>query len=280
MMKDMSFFDKLNILGDVISSSNMFIIGIILFIIIGFLFITTNKTNYKSSKRTYLLIYISIITFLIITYKDSLSNMFDYMMNNLFIAVYFPNLAIYFAAIIITNVIVWISMFNFNVSKLIKSINVVVFCIIHYLLILILNIVTEKKLDVFQQSSVYGNKQAFALIELSSTIFIVWIIFLILYKIIKKYITKEETIEVEENTNKNNINKTKAPYVLKQTPSIQNEEKTTDFENLLTLDDYKLLLNMLREKKQEIKEDEVKEQEIDNQNKFMELQALYKSIDS
>lgn len=280
MMKDMSFFDKLNILGDVISSSNMFIIGIILFIIIGFLFITTNKTNYKSSKRTYLLIYISIITFLIITYKDSLSNMFDYMMNNLFIAVYFPNLAIYFAAIIITNVIVWISMFNFNVSKLIKSINVVVFCIIHYLLILILNIVTEKKLDVFQQSSVYGNKQAFALIELSSTIFIVWIIFLILYKIIKKYITKEETIEVEENTNKSNINKTKAPYVLKQTPSIQNEEKTTNFENLLTLDDYKLLLNMLREKKQEIKEDEVKAQEIDNQNKFMELQALYKSIDS
>ena len=158
-MSNMSFLDKIKILGDVISSSNIFIIAIVIFIILGFLFITTNKSNYKSSRKVYILMYLAIILVIFITYNSSLSKMFDYMMNNFFIVVYFPNLAIYLAAIIATNIITWISIFDFKNSKILKIINVVVFCIIHYLLVLILNIITEKGLDVFTQTSIYGNKQ-------------------------------------------------------------------------------------------------------------------------
>lgn len=286
MMSNMSFIDKLKILTDVISSSGIFIVFILLFIVLGFLFITTNKSNSKSSRRVYILMYIAIILFLIITYKESLQEMFDYMMNNFFIVVYFPNLAVYLAAIIATNIIVWVSIFNFKINKIIKTINVVVFCLIHYLLILILNIITEKGLDVFTQTSVYGNKQALALIELSSTLFIIWIIFLVLYKLIRKFIGSEKEILIDKNqaeiNNKilNNINKIDAPYVLKNTQIKNNSQNRNVFDNLLTIDDYKLLLNILKEKKLQQEQEELEKQELNNQSKFMELQALYKSIDS
>jgi len=281
MMSNMSFLDKIKILGDVISSSNIFIIAIVIFIILGFLFATTNKSNYKSSRKVYILMYLAIISIIFITYNSSLSKMFDYMMNNFFIAVYFPNLAIYLAAIIATNIITWVSIFNFKNSKIIKVINVVVFCIIHYLLVLILNIITDKGLDVFTQTSIYGNKQLLALIELTSTLFVVWIIFLVVYKLIKKWLEKQSESSVTENkTILNDINKLESPSTVKGT--IKKEKQKVQapiiYDNLLTLDDYKLLLNILKEQKQR-QQEELARNESDEQSKFMELQALYKSID-
>ena len=62
----------------------------------------------------------------------------------------------------------------------------------NYLLILILSVINKDNLDVFTQSSVYNNKNATALIEMSSVLFLVWILFLVIYKIILSYLTKNE----------------------------------------------------------------------------------------
>lgn len=201
VMSKLSLLDKLKVLSDVTSSSGLFIVAIIFFVILASLLIITNTRTKKISKMTCIAIYgtISIIT--IAFYREQLFEMFDYMMDNFFIAVYFPNLAIYFAAIIATNIILWISIFNRKVTKWIRTINTVMFCIIHYLLILVIYVITTNKLDVFEQTSVYKNENAQALIELSSTIFIVWLLFLIIYKIIRIYQDNqvtEETINHKE----------------------------------------------------------------------------------
>lgn len=184
-MEQLSFSEKLKVLVDVSSSSGICIASIILLLFMAFLFLTTTKQNAKSSKKFYLTIYAVLIISFMGIYSSSLKDMFDYMMNNFFIVVYFPNLAIYLAAIIATNIILWVTIFNFKEDKLLKFLNTFIYCIIHYLLILILNIVTKNKLNVFDQTSVYGNHDALALIGLTSTIFIVWVIFLIIYKIIR-----------------------------------------------------------------------------------------------
>ena len=69
----------------------------------------------------------------------------------------------------------------------------------NYLLALILSIINTEDLDVFTQSSIYGNTRVTALIELSSIIFIVWIIFLVLYKTILIYIRKDYKIKEKRN---------------------------------------------------------------------------------
>ena len=198
MMSKLSLLDKLKVLGDVTSSSGLFIVAIIILIALAALLITTSTKTKKVSRIICVVIYGAIIIASILFYREELFGLFDYMMDNFFIAVYFPNLAIYFAAIIVTNIILWISVFNRKITKWIRTINTVMFCIIHYLLILIMNIITTNKLDIFDQTSVYQNKNAQALIELSSTIFIVWILFLIIYKIIRIYQQNHSVTETEE----------------------------------------------------------------------------------
>lgn len=190
-MTKTSLIDKLNIILEVSKSSKLFIIIIIFIILLAFLALTMNKKSEKSTKKLYLIVYSVITIALLIGYSSSLGKMFDYMMNNLFIIIYFPNLAIYSAAIITSNIIFLVSVFNKKITKLIKNINIIVFAIINYLLALILNIIHTENLDVFTQTSVYGNSNAQALIEFSSTIFIIWIVFLITYKIILNYLNRK-----------------------------------------------------------------------------------------
>lgn len=201
MMSRLSLLDKLKILGDVVSSSSIFVVAVVIMVSLGIILIATSIKAKKLNRVIYIAIYGSIIIVSLIFYREELFNMFDYMMNNFFIAIYFPNLAIYFAAIIATNIILCISIFNKKIPKLIKTVNIVIFCIIHYLLFLTINIVIKSKLDIFSQVSIYQNKNALALIELSSTVFITWILFLIIYKIIRFYQQKKEIEDDEKNEN-------------------------------------------------------------------------------
>lgn len=201
MMSKLSLLDKLKVLSDVTSSSGLFIVAIVILIALAALLITTNTKTKKISRFVYIAIYGAIIIVSILFYREELFELFDYMMNNFFIAIYFPNLAIYFAAIVTTNIILWVSIFNRKITKWIRTINTIIFCFIHYLLILIINIITTNKLDIFDQTSIYENQEALALIELSSTIFVVWILFLIIYKIIRIYQDNQEINPKEELEN-------------------------------------------------------------------------------
>ena len=272
-MKHLSFLDKLKVLVDVSSSSGLCIASIFILLFLAFVMLTTNKKNSKQTKKLYLIIYIILIVVMLIQYSSSLSTMFDYMMNNLFIAIYFPNLAIYLAAIIATNIILWKTIFNFKEDKLLKVVNTIIYSIMHYLLILILNVVNSNGLDVFNNASVYENNDALALIGLSSTIFMIWIIFMVIYKIIRgrqkqyeeKYIKNKQPIRTKLPSNiievavpkrVKEVIKIREEVVPKivQEPSIvdfykQDQDEIEKYENMLTLDDYKTVLQLLKNNK-------------------------------
>ncbi len=217
MMSKLSLLDKLKVLGSITSSSGLFVVAIVILIALAWLLIATSTRTKKVSKFICIAIYGSIILVSLIFYSKELSGMFDYMMNNFFIAIYFPNLAIYFAAIIATNIILWISIFNRNITKWIRTINTIIFCIIHYLLILVINVIITNKLNILDMASIYKNESALALIELSSTIFIFWILFLIIYKIIRIYQQKE--LPAEPLVKKEEIipkNQTSEPVIKKE----------------------------------------------------------------
>ena len=251
---------------------------------------------------------------MIITYHAPLNNLFDYMMNNLFIVIYFPNLAIYLAAIIITNIILWISLFNYKTSENIKRLNIVIYLIMNYLLVLIFNVINKNKLDIFSQESIYKNRNATALIELSSIIFVLWIIFLIIYKIIliylkkdykpkiKKVLVKKEIKKLPENFNNIEIPSYvygNIPTKVKVEPDPKEEKLKQVYEDMLTLEDYKQILEILKNKKRKSKTKKVieekentndlkleklkiellKKQEKEREDtRFTELDNLYRSI--
>ena len=282
--KELSLFFK-------IISENKFSIVILLFLIfLTFIFITTNKKNIKTTKKIYIGIYSFITLFLLIFNGKHLGKFFDYMMNNFFIAIYFPNFAIYFAAIIISNIIVLISIFNQKITKLIKNINIVVYTFITYLLILLIGVISKSDLDVYSQASIYKNTSAHALISLTSTVFMLWIIFLILYTIIKKFITKDKDKEevivkekiVKERILPDNIKEVPIPAFATVVTPITEEEinkkaeieiqkrvntrlrETHQLDNMLSKKDYMIILKMLKDKDKYNEASKEVDQEINN----------------
>lgn len=376
-MSKLTLWKKLAIFWQVSKSSYLFLIVLAVLLILGFIFLTTNKRNSKRRKLVYIISSAVILVLMIAFYHGSLASIFDYMMNNLFIAIYFPNLAIYFAAIIIMNIILWVSLFSFKTTNIIKKVNVVIYVIMNYLLALLLSVINTNKLDIFNQASVYGNNDARALIELSSFVFVIWIIFLVIYKLILIYLRKDYKPKVKKVIVKKTVKKlpdnfiptTTPEYILgnkknKETiiftepiksriiepiedkvvienkdvviekpaqqtviitpkeetivikpddePSIveqiveepkkvvekvveetkevvktvveepkiiaSTEDLSTNFEQMLTVEDYKLLLKMLQEQKEKERLEKLrKEQLAKEENKFIELQALYRS---
>lgn len=287
-MARLTFVEKLSVLFNLTKSSKLYLVILLAVIALGLILLTSNRKSAKPVKFFYVLIYMILIGIVLYVYKDNLSNMMDYMMNNLFIIIYFPNLAIYLAAILTSNVICLVTVFSKKMPKIIKKINILMYCVISYILIIILNIINENNLDVFNQSSVYGNTTAQALIELTSTIFIAWICFLIIYKIIKPYFFKEKVptkVIVKKVVKKPaNYKPIEAPYQVKavnNTIKVEKEpkEKTTKYDDLLTIDDYKLLLNILKEQKEKERQEKERQERIDKeQAKYRELQELYRSV--
>ncbi len=281
-MSKMSFLDKLGILVNLTNKYSIYLLIFLVLLIIGILIGFTNKKHIKFVKIVYFLIMIGLMIFMISSYHSSLGNMFSYMMNNFFIAVFFPTIAIYLAAIIAMNIIVWISIFSYKTSKPIKVLNISIYVIMNYLMALLLKVVNVKKLDIFDQLSLYGNKQVTALIELSSILFLVWIIFLILYKIILIYIRKDYKPKVKRIIVRKEIKKLPENYEPLLSPEMvygnAPSEKVIDlkgrteeevllekFSKQFTLEDYKLFSRLLKEeqdrqhKKEEKKVEFVKE---------------------
>ena len=302
----MSFMDKLSVLLNVSLSSKLFIALFILLIVIGIVLIKNNNNDVQKNKKIYLVITIFISALVIFTFNTSLAKMFDYMMNNFFIIVYFPNIAIYLAAIIATNIILFVSIFSNKTSKVIKNINIIVYTLINYFLVLLLFTVNKSGLDLFSQSSIYQNESATALIELTSIVFIVWVIFLVLYKLILSYLRKGEEISEDKARIRKKILMEEQQKIFQEKAELEREkeelrkaqeEMTTpvvvreeapkqmsreeymmkQFDQMLTLNDYKVLLNVLKEHKAKEKAEQERQQMIKNENyKYEELLSLYR----
>lgn len=192
-MKQLSILDKLKVILDLTLANKIFILILLLLGGLAIMFITTNKKNIKRNRKIFIGLYLFVIALIIIIFNSSIFSMCESMMNNLFIIFYFPNISIYVGAIIATNIIMLVSLFNKKTSKINKVVNSIVFFILHYILVLILNVVSTNHLNVFNSKNLYSNTDIHSLVELSGNIFIIWIIYLTLYKIINNYLMKKKS---------------------------------------------------------------------------------------
>ena len=298
-MTRMSLGEKIGVFFDVISKNQLSILVLILLVGLAYLFITTNKKNSNSTKKIYIIVYTVLIVFMLVAFSTHILKFLDYMMNNFFITVYFPNLAIYFAAIIVSNVIAFISVFNFDINRMIRNINITVYTIISFIFILLVGVVSDKNLNIYSQKSIYTNNSALVLIQLTSAIFISWIIFLTIYYLIRRYqeknnpkkkevekkrILPSNLIEIKipdiaykQSKKKVELSKAEVEKITREEASKYVQEKIKESKQLdkfLTKEDYLVLLKLLKEKKQE------KSKEIvhDDQESYLKLQEMYKSV--
>ena len=285
-MSKLSFMDKIGILVNESKNSKIYLILIVVLLITGIILIKTNKSNEKKNKIIFISIAIISLLSIILSFYNSLGKLMNYMMNHFFIGIFFPNIAMYFAAIIVTNIILWISLFNYKSSKQIKLLNIIVYMIINYLMFLLLKIIKVGNIDIYSQSSIYENESANAIISLTSTVFIIWIVFLIIYKILLIYLKKDYKEKIKKVVIKKSIKKLPDNYESIEIPKIVYKKSNSNLylndiqmkkqlENMLTLEDYKTLIKILNEHKKTKRKKEQEEKELKIYKELLELYELH-----
>ena len=252
-MVELSLLERLKLIFSLVFSSPLFLVlllGIAIMLVDSFII---SKKN-KKIKILYIIISILSIMILLQNYYISLFSVLDTIAQNIVTIVYFPSVLEYIIIMLISLIILLVSIFSKKTNKKIRFINLLIFIIELFLFFLILDQITNNKIDLTNKISIYSNINLMALFELSVIIFIVWIVFLILYKIIYKLNHKND-IKINNNTFYNEPELPKTIEELRKeelVPPPQIEyivvEKKND-NDMFTLEEYRALKEVLEHMK-------------------------------
>ena len=197
-------FEKLSAL---ISSDIIYLLLFVIFLLLALYLVFSRKIN-KKEKRVIKVIYAVILAGLVIYYSSSLLSFLDYLVNKIFILIYFPNLATYVVMILSATVIFLVSLFKKNINVTVRNINISIYLLLIYFLFLLGQVVISKKINVYSDLAIYQNENMMVLIEITMIIFTLWVLGLSIYKLFSLYINrskkkevKEEFVEVSNQTN-------------------------------------------------------------------------------
>jgi len=182
-----------------ITNKNFLLISIIALGLLLVLIICNHLSNKKIFKIISLILYLGVFGILIYFFHDQILNFLDYLMNNIFIFLFFPNLAIYTLVLIIINIIIIRNLFKKN-NVIIKNINSIFFILFNIIFYLIIDNIIKNKIDIYEQLSIYTNKNLLYLIQISMYLFIIWLVILLINNIstrLVKNVKVKEKVKVK-----------------------------------------------------------------------------------
>lgn len=180
-----------------ISSDVIYALLFFIFLLLALYFMFSKKIN-KKEKRVIQIIFIIVLACLIFNYSTSFLSFLDYMMNKIFLVIYFPNLATYVVMVLIATGIFFSSLFSQKMNLIIRNINIGVYTLILYFLFLLGRVVTEQNIDVYSDLAIYQNDEMLVLIEITMILFSLWVLGLGVYKLIKILINRKNKQQVKE----------------------------------------------------------------------------------
>lgn len=193
-MNDFSLVEKIKLLVNIIVSSPLFLFCFMIGIAVLILFIICVKKEKKVNKWIFIAIWTILGIVLVINYNTIVLELIDKLFDALFMALYFPNITVYFIILFISNLFFIYSLIGRRINKKHKIINFVNALIINLFLILIIDIVKSNSINIYNELSIYTNSNLLVLMQLNSSIFTSWILISLLvsaHEKLKKYDEKE-----------------------------------------------------------------------------------------
>ncbi len=199
-MDDYTLFEKIKILINIVSSSPLFLCYFMIGVAVFIFFIICIKKGKKINKWIFITIWILLLILLSISYKSVTINLIDSMFNDVFMALYFPNLTVYIIIVFISNFFLFYSILSKKIEKSYKIVNVINSIIINSFLVLIIDIANTNGIDIKDTLTVYSNSNLLVLFELTTSIFTSWILLNLLISAhhkLKKYDSKQQQMMPE-----------------------------------------------------------------------------------
>lgn len=174
-MKFSNILEKLEVIFNLITSSNILIILAILLIGITILKLSNKINNVKMGIMMYLVEFISFIIICLLK-KDFMSNLSTTLIDNIFLNFYFPSIYVYLIIFVFTHIIFIKNLLNKFLSKTYKIISNIYFILFNFIFILLVDVIATNNIDIFTKHSLYTNNSALVLLELSTLLFFLYIV--------------------------------------------------------------------------------------------------------
>ena len=185
-MVDTTLLDKLNLIYKFVKDNSFTFLIVLLIIIILLDFIYGNNT--KQTKILYICIMILILVYGLFEYYKPLLNILDIYITYIFKLTYFPSIIDYFSMIIITIIVEIYSIKKLNGVQ--KNINIWISIIIELLFIINIIALNNINIDLNNITSIYENDLLLSIFQISSILFMIWIIYNLLTYLIKSFLNK------------------------------------------------------------------------------------------
>ena len=177
-MANFSFADKIKILVNTILSTPFFSLSALLGLILAILMILDIIKHKKIRRRYYIASWFFVFLFIIVKYIKVIPALVDNLINQVFMVLYFPSIGVYMFLLILIN-IGFIYCLIKNIHKSYKILSGIISIIMDLLFILIINIIIENKIDITSEITLYTNSNLLVLLELSTALFVSWILLII-----------------------------------------------------------------------------------------------------
>lgn len=188
-MKYIELPEKLNIFMNLILANKILVLMIMALLLLTFLVINKNISKIKY------LIYIT-FTFIIglvitvITNSESLLATFDNIINKVFLNIYFPSVEVYLLILLFSIILTINSIVSKKIKNSYKVINIIMFFTLFFLLISFLLTIANKGVDIFDVNSVYTDESCIVLLQLSTQVFVLWLIIILIIYVVNAIIDR------------------------------------------------------------------------------------------
>jgi len=245
-MNYMNILEKLQILIDLITSSEVLVVTIMLLGVALFLYVNGQLNN----KKLFIIsLVINVIAFLVLIIPniEPLSKIVNNIIDEIFMNIYFPSVEVYLFIITFMFVIMLVSTVNFKMQKSYRVINISSFFVIFYLFLNLIYIILTKNIDIFNAQSIYTNKEAVSLLELSTLVYGVWIVLISINWIsshVYAFALKRKTVVINSEVSESMDALKENAYAIDNsvTSAIEETNKTG-----YSLNDYKTFNNILKQ---------------------------------
>lgn len=151
-------------------------LGFLLFFIVILVLICMKKLSKKKGFILSLIGDIALIVYTINTYETEVNKLIGNITDHLFTDIYFPSIYVYLFVFLFINIVTIGNLLNIHKKGIYQTIHGICFLVSNFILALILDIVSKNKIDVFSKSSLFSNTDLIILLELSVSIFIIWLV--------------------------------------------------------------------------------------------------------
>lgn len=178
-MEELSLWEKFGVFYDNILKHPLFIILLLVPAIIFLL-------QKKHGKKVFVIVYLLVIIFVLYIGGEVIFELFDNLMNGLFMTLYFPNFITLFVVVVLCSIIALVSFFRKKMYRINKIINITGFAIVQMLFVLTLTVIRSNDIDIYADNALYSNSDVLTLMQLLIGTFALQIISICIINAINK----------------------------------------------------------------------------------------------